>query len=169
MVLPSGQAVRIHKDKLNEINEAIDNVHKNKRKRKSASAASELDITIPKSPAFEVLSKNALMNLMPPPQTTPKLGILGQHLMTSTPLRGVTPRGGRRGAGSRGGRRPRVPKILTPTSLAASAGPTGMGGPGGLQHGGLAMLAQAINHQQEMDAQQIPSSAPSSLHVGTYN
>ena len=88
MVLPSGQAVRIHKDKLNEINEAIDNVHKNKRKRKSASAASELDITIPKSPAFEVLSKNALMNLMPPPQTTPKLGILGQHLMTSTPLRG---------------------------------------------------------------------------------
>ena len=48
--------------------------------------------------------------------------------------------------------------------------PTGMGGPQHQQqHGGLAMLAQAINHQQEMDAQQIPSSAPSSLHVGTYN
>ena len=72
MILPSGQAVRVHRDKLNEINEAIDNVHK-KRKRKSTSE----EIHVPKSPAFEVLSKTALMNLMPPPQT-PKLGILGK-------------------------------------------------------------------------------------------
>ena len=48
--------------------------------------------------------------------------------------------------------------------------PTGMGGPQHQQqHGGLAMLAQAINHQQEMDAQQTPSSSSSSsVHVGTY-
>ena len=75
--MPSGQAVRVHKDKLNEINEAIDNVHK-KRKRKNTNTND--DISLPKSPAFEVLSKNALMNLMPPPQTpNPKLGsILGE-------------------------------------------------------------------------------------------
>ena len=47
--------------------------------------------------------------------------------------------------------------------------PTGMGAPQHQQHGGLAMLAQAINHQQEMDAQQTPSSSSSSsVHVGTY-
>ena len=82
MILPSGQAVRVHRDKLNEINEAIDNVHK-KRKRKSTSE----EIHVPKSPAFEVLSKTALMNLMPPPQT-PKLGILGKsEVVGSNPAR----------------------------------------------------------------------------------
>ena len=54
--------------------------------------------------------------------------------MASTPIRGLTPRGGR-GRGSRGGRRPRAPKILTPPNSTVS-------------QQNLAMLAQAINHQQ---------------------
>ena len=66
--------------------------------------------------------------------------------MASTPIRGLTPRGGR-GRGSRGGRRPRAPKILTPPNSTVS-------------QQNLAMLAQAINHQQEMEAVTHPTPPP---------
>ena len=143
VVLPSGKAVRLNKDKFNEINEAIDNLHKNKRKRKSS--ASEVDLNFSRS--FEVLPKNALMSMMPPPMAPPS--ILGQHLLTSTPTRGMSTRGRRGGAGSRGGgRRPRgggVQKMSQPQPTMNN----------------LAMLAEAVSHQQEKEASEAMASMSS--------
>ena len=54
------------------------------------------------SPAFEILSKQTLMSMMPPPPpmppiaNAPRMGLLGQQLMTP-PRAPITPRGSTRG------------------------------------------------------------------------
>ena len=70
--------------------------------------------------------------------------------MSSTPIRGLTPRGGGR-RGGRGGRRPRAPKILNQTPSSVSQQNLGASN--------LAMLAQAINHQQEIDAASVQTTS----------
>ena len=70
--------------------------------------------------------------------------------MSSTPIRGLTPRGGTR-RGGRGGRRPRAPKILNQTPSSVSQQNLGASN--------LAMLAQAINHQQEIDAASVQTTS----------
>ena len=173
MILPSGKAIRLNAEKLNEINEAIDALNtkgtpgKRKRKQSMDSMDTLMETAASKGPAYEVLSKNALMNMMPPPPMPPasKMGLLGQQLMTP-PTRAITPRGTRRGVGSRGGRRSKTPRLVAPPPpmpLRAppppdlpmpSRGNTGMpmGTPNSISQHNLAMLAQAINHQQEQDA-----------------
>ena len=148
VILPSGKAVRLHEDKLNEINEAIDamNHRKGLAKRKRKPSIDSLENASPTGhPAFEVLPKNALMNMMPPPPSpmggSQKMGLLGQHLISGGSVRGSTPRG-RRGAGSRGGRRPKNPRMP-----AASAAPASSS----MGQNNLALLAQAINHQEQQE------------------
>lgn len=162
VVLPSGKAVRLHMDKLNEINEAIDNIKAHKggsRKRKMTENSPDIH-SRKSAPAFEILSKNALMNMMPPPPSPVhgpmpmpmnKIGLLGQQLMT--PPRGGS-RGSRRGSGpgSRGGRRPKsIPRLMAPPPAppmpVVSSPPSG-----GSSISNLALLAEAVNHQQEQDA-----------------
>ncbi len=174
IVLPSGRAIRLDTEKLNTINEAIDAVHSkgNKRKRKSSAMESPESILNTKGttgPAFEILSKSALANMMPPPSTpgflptshAGKMGLLGQQLMTPPPVRGSTPRGGgRRGSGGRGGRRPKsaprmmmVPPLpMTPTSMPLNPGSSLGSSSTPPSINNLAILAQAINHQQEQEA-----------------
>lgn len=231
MVLPSGKAIRLNADKLNEINEAIDaltkkpgtsGTGKGSRKRKpSIDSLAEVGGTsggpssAKSSPAFEILSKQALMSMMPPPPpmppiaNAPRMGLLGQQLMTP-PRAPITPRGstrGRRGVGSRGGRRARTPRggagtprmmapqniraphppplpsqpfnhvpVSTPTSGASHPVPASVSGgsiSASASISGLAMLAQAINHQQEQEYKVAPptpttsgSGVPTSV-VGT--
>lgn len=74
VVLPSGKAIRLHTDKLNEINEALDSLTNKKQKRKRKLSTPDLT----SKPAFEVLSKAALMNMMPPPPIPTKMGLLGK-------------------------------------------------------------------------------------------
>ena len=190
MVLPSGKAIRLNADKLNEINEAIDALTKKpeprgNRKRKpsidsigeNASGPGQGGSAPKKSPAFEILSKQALMKMIPPPPPMPprtpaglQPGILGQQLMTP-PRAPITPRGstrGRRGVGSRGGRRGRTPRgmsgsnprmIVPPPPPLPSQPSLNVPAPGSnpaptppvSMSSGLAMLAQAINHQQGQD------------------
>ena len=147
VILPSGKAVRLHEDKLNEINEAIDamNHRKGVAKRKRKSSIDSLENASPTAPsghpAFEVLPKNALMNMMPPPPSpmggSQKMGLLGQHLISGSG-RGSTPRG-RRGTGSRGGRRPK------------NGPPMPVNNPSTVGQNNLALLAQAINHQEKQE------------------
>ena len=150
VILPSGKAVRLHEDKLNEINEAIDAMNHrkgiaSKRKRKPSIDSLENASPTGSHPAFEVLPKNALMNMMPPPPSPhqQKMGLLGQHLISGGSVRGSTPRG-RRGAGSRGGRRPKNPRM----PAAAASAPTSSTSMG---QNNLALLAQAINHQEQQE------------------
>ena len=157
VILPSGKAVRLHEDKLNEINEAIDamNHRKGLAKRKRKPSIDSLENASPTGhPAFEVLPKNALMNMMPPPPSpmggSQKMGLLGQHLISGGSVRGSTPRG-RRGAGSRGGRRPKNPRM--PAAAAAPAS-SSMG------QNNLALLAQAINHQEQQEKAKLTAVTP---------
>ena len=65
VILPSGKAVRLHEDKLNEINEAIDAMNHrkgiaSKRKRKPSIDSLENASPTGSHPAFEVLPKNPL-------------------------------------------------------------------------------------------------------------
>ena len=164
VILPSGKAVRLHEDKLNEINEAIDamNHRKGVAKRKRKSSIDSLENASPTAPsghpAFEVLPKNALMNMMPPPPSpmggSQKMGLLGQHLISGSG-RGSTPRG-RRGTGSRGGRRPKNGPRMPPVNNPSTVG-----------QNNLALLAQAINHQEQQEKANsaVPMTNPTSTPV----
>jgi hypothetical protein len=161
VILPSGKAVRLHEDKLNEINEALDAANK-KRKRKHSDDTSYLSSPSGTSsrPPFEVISRSALMAMMPPPMAPPssssKMGILGNHLIGP---RASTPRGRRGGnPGGRGGRRPKTPKI-PPTSTATSTTVN--------QQNSLAVLAMAINHQQEQEAAASAAAAAAAAAQGS--
>ena len=147
--MPSGKAVRLHEDKLNEINEAIDAVNKkgaNKRKRKQSFMDDNFSVATKSSPAFEILSKPALMSMMPPP---PPMGLLGQHLCAP---RGLGSRGGRRGGGRRS--KHSTPRMMTSMQPPPQIPPTASS----ISQQNLAMLAQAINHQKEQEATAVASS-----------